>query len=101
MEPFLGRHRHQHKRLTASRHCRGLLHLPVTRPATPLTDIMCAYRLTPARLVRAIRWDKLCHPFLSRTIATPPRLGVEAKEISSPLRTGQIADPTCLREVEL
>lgn len=48
---------------------------------TPLTDMTYAYRIMPTRLVQAIRWEELRHPFLLETIVKPLRLGVPVKEI--------------------
>jgi hypothetical protein len=46
-----------------------------------LTDMTFGYRLFPVRLVQAIRWEELRHPFLFETIVKPLRLGVPVIEI--------------------
>lgn len=48
-----------------------------------LTDMTFAYRIFPVKLVQAIRWDELRHPFLFETLVKPLRLGVTVKEIPS------------------
>jgi len=48
---------------------------------TPLSDMTYGYRLFPAPLVRAIRWEETRHPFLLETIVKPLRLGVGVREI--------------------
>lgn len=46
-----------------------------------LTDMTFAYRLMPTRLVKAIDWQELRHPFLLETIIKPLRLGVSVTEL--------------------
>jgi glycosyltransferase involved in cell wall biosynthesis len=46
-----------------------------------LTDMTYAYRIFPTKLVQAIQWEELKHPFLLETIIKPLRLGVKVKEI--------------------
>jgi glycosyltransferase involved in cell wall biosynthesis len=48
---------------------------------TSLTDMTYGYRLFPAALVKAIRWEELRHPFLFETIVKPLRLGIRAEEV--------------------
>jgi len=48
-----------------------------------LTDMTFAYRIFPTRLVQAIRWEELRHPFLFETLVKPLRLGVPVTEIPS------------------
>ena len=43
---------------------------------THLTDMTYAYRILPTKLVQAIRWEELRHPFLFETVTKPLRLGV-------------------------
>jgi glycosyltransferase involved in cell wall biosynthesis len=50
---------------------------------TRLTDMTFAYRIFPVKLVQAIQWEELRHPFLFETLVKPLRLGVEVKEIPS------------------
>jgi glycosyltransferase involved in cell wall biosynthesis len=50
---------------------------------THLSDMTFAYRIFPTRLVQAIRWDELRHPFLFETLVKPLQLGVPVAEISS------------------
>ena len=49
--------------------------------AARLTDMTYAYRIFPTRLVQAIRWEELRHPFLFETLIKPLRLGVRVTEI--------------------
>jgi len=51
--------------------------------ATPLTDMTFAFRILPTRLVQAIHWEELRHPFLFETLVKPLRLGVPVTEIAS------------------
>jgi hypothetical protein len=51
--------------------------------ATPLTDMTFAYRILPTKLVQAIHWEELRHPFLFETLVKPLRLGVPVTEIAS------------------
>ncbi|HUC60561.1 MAG TPA: glycosyltransferase family 2 protein [Alphaproteobacteria bacterium] len=46
-----------------------------------LSDMTYAYRIFPTRLVQAIRWEELRHPFLFETLIKPLRLGVDVIEI--------------------
>jgi glycosyltransferase involved in cell wall biosynthesis len=48
---------------------------------TKLSDMTYAYRIFPTKLLRAIRWEELRHPFLFETIIKPLRLGVRAIEV--------------------
>jgi len=41
------------------------------------------YRILPTRLVQAIRWEELRHPFYLETVVKPLRLGVPVTEIPS------------------
>ena len=50
---------------------------------TRLTDMTYGYRLLPTRLVQAIEWEELRHPFNLETIVKPLRLGVATTEIPS------------------
>jgi glycosyltransferase involved in cell wall biosynthesis len=54
---------------------------------TNLTDMTYAYRIFPTRLVQAIAWEELRHPFLFETMVKPLRLGVEAIEIPGAWRS--------------
>ena len=51
--------------------------------ATRLSDMTFAYRIFPTKLVQAIRWEELRHPFLFETLVKPLRLGVVVTEIPS------------------
>jgi glycosyltransferase involved in cell wall biosynthesis len=51
--------------------------------ATRLSDMTFAYRIFPTKLVQAIRWDELRHPFLFESLVKPLRLGVVVTEIPS------------------
>jgi glycosyltransferase involved in cell wall biosynthesis len=53
---------------------------------TSLTDMTYAYRIMPTRLVQAIRWEELRHPFLLETIVKPLRLGISVTEIPAAWR---------------
>lgn len=46
-----------------------------------LTDMTYGYRIFPARLLKAIQWEELKHPFFLETIIKPIRLGVEVHEV--------------------
>jgi hypothetical protein len=50
---------------------------------THLTDMTYAYRIFPTKLVQAIRWEELRHPFLFETVTKPLRLGVPVVEIAA------------------
>jgi len=54
--------------------------------ATRLTDLTYAYRIFPTKLVQAIQWREVGHPFLFETILNPLRLGVAVTEIPSSWR---------------
>ena len=48
---------------------------------TNLSDMTYGFRLIPTKLVKAIRWEELRHPFLFETLIKPLRLGVAVIEI--------------------
>jgi glycosyltransferase involved in cell wall biosynthesis len=48
---------------------------------THLSDMTFGYRIFPTRLIAAIKWEELRHPFLFETLIKPLRLGVEIEEI--------------------
>ena len=48
---------------------------------TRLSDITYGYRIFPADLVKAIRWEEAKHPFFLETALKPMRLGVEFVEV--------------------
>ncbi len=48
---------------------------------SPLSDMTYAYRIFPTRLLQAIRWEELRHPFLFETLIKPLRLGVRVIEL--------------------
>jgi glycosyltransferase involved in cell wall biosynthesis len=50
---------------------------------TRLTDMTYGYRIFPTRLVQAIEWEELRHPFNLESMIKPLRLGVPALEIPS------------------
>jgi glycosyltransferase involved in cell wall biosynthesis len=50
---------------------------------THLTDMTFGYRILPTKLVQAIRWEELRHPFNLETAVKPLRLGVPVTEIST------------------
>jgi len=50
---------------------------------THLSDMTYAYRIFPTKLVQAIYWEELRHPFLFETLTKPLRLGVPVVEIPS------------------
>ena len=50
---------------------------------TQLTDMTFGYRLLPTKLVQAIQWEELRHPFNLETVVKPLRLGVPVTEIST------------------
>jgi hypothetical protein len=50
---------------------------------TRLSDMTYGYRILPTKLVQAIRWEELRHPFNLETIVKPLRLGVPVTEIPS------------------
>jgi len=51
--------------------------------ATQLSDMTYGYRIFPTRLVQAIQWEDLRHPFLFETLIKPLRLGIPVVEIPS------------------
>ena len=57
--------------------CFSLLYL------TRLTDMTFAYRIMPTKLVCAIQWEELRHPFGLECLIKPLRLGVPITEIPS------------------
>lgn len=69
---------------------------------TRLSDLTFAYRIFPAGLVRAIRWEDLRHSFLFETLVKPLRLGVEVIEIPSTwrARTEGVSQNTFFRNFE-
>jgi glycosyltransferase involved in cell wall biosynthesis len=54
---------------------------------TNLTDMTYAYRIFPTKLLQAIKWEELRHPFLFETMIKPLRLGVKAIEIPGAWRS--------------
>ncbi|MGA2243232.1 MAG: glycosyltransferase family 2 protein [Verrucomicrobiota bacterium] len=48
---------------------------------THLTDMTYGFRIMPAKLVRAIQWEELRHPFNLESIIKPLRLGISVTEI--------------------
>jgi glycosyltransferase involved in cell wall biosynthesis len=48
---------------------------------TRLSDMTYAYRIFPTKLLQAIKWQELRHPFLFETMIKPLRLGVPVIEI--------------------
>lgn len=48
---------------------------------THLSDMTFGYRIFPTRLIAAIKWEELRHPFLFETLIKPLRLGVEVQEV--------------------
>jgi len=69
---------------------------------TRLSDMTYAYRILPTRLVQAIAWEELRHPFLLETMIKPLRLGVRAIEIPGKwrARTEGESQNTFLRNFE-
>jgi glycosyltransferase involved in cell wall biosynthesis len=67
-----------------------------------LSDMTYGYRIFPTRLVQAIRWDELRHPFLFETLVKPLRLGVRIFEIPAVWRARQDGESqnTFLRNFE-
>jgi hypothetical protein len=53
---------------------------------TRLSDMTFAYRIFPTKLVQAIHWEELRHPFLFETLIKPLRLRVPVTEIPSAWR---------------
>ncbi len=63
---------------------------------TRLSDMTYGYRILPTRLVQAIRWEELRHPFNLETVVKPLRLGVPVTEIPTVWRRrveGQSQNP--------
>jgi hypothetical protein len=63
---------------------------------THLTDMTYGYRILPTKLVQAIRWEELRHPFNLETAVKPLRLGVTVTEIPSvwhPREEGESQNP--------
>jgi hypothetical protein len=50
---------------------------------TRLTDMTFGYRIFPTKLVQAIRWEEMRHPFNLESVIKPLRLGVQVIEIPS------------------
>jgi glycosyltransferase involved in cell wall biosynthesis len=50
---------------------------------TSLTDMTYGFRIFPTKLVQAIRWEEVRHPFNLESIVKPLRLGVPVVEIPS------------------
>ena len=48
---------------------------------TRLSDMTFGYRLLPTKLVQAIKWEEVRHPFNLECIVKPLRLGVPTSEI--------------------
>jgi len=48
---------------------------------TRLTDMTYAFRIFPTRLVQAIAWEELRHPFLFESLVKPLRLGIPVVEV--------------------
>ena len=63
---------------------------------TRLSDMTFGYRILPVRLVRAIRWEEVRHPFNLECILKPLRLGVPVSEIPTvwhPRTEGESQNP--------
>jgi len=50
---------------------------------THLTDMTFGFRIMPTKLVQAIQWEEVRHPFNLESIVKPLRLGVPATEIAT------------------
>jgi len=50
---------------------------------THLTDLTYGYRILPTKLVQAIQWEEVRHPFNLESVVKPLRLGVPVTEIPS------------------
>ncbi len=50
---------------------------------THLTDMTFGFRIFPTKLVQAIRWEEVRHPFNLESVVKPLRLGVKVIEIPS------------------
>jgi len=48
---------------------------------TPLTDMTFGFRILPASLARAIRWEEVRHPFNLESVVKPLRLGIPVSEV--------------------
>lgn len=48
---------------------------------THLSDMTYGFRIFPTRLIQAIKWEELRHPFLFETLIKPVRLGIFVAEI--------------------
>ncbi len=46
-----------------------------------LTDMTFGYRLFPTKLIQAINWEEVRHPFFFETIIKPIRLGIQVIEV--------------------
>ena len=63
---------------------------------TRLSDMTYGYRILPTKLVQAIHWEELRHPFNLETVVKPLRLGVSVSEIPSvwyPRSEGESQNP--------
>jgi glycosyltransferase involved in cell wall biosynthesis len=69
---------------------------------TSLSDMTYAYRIFPTKLLQAIRWEELRHPFLFETLIKPLRLGVPVTEIPGRwrARTEGVSQNTFIRNFE-
>jgi glycosyltransferase involved in cell wall biosynthesis len=69
---------------------------------TNLSDMTYAYRIFPTKLVQAIKWEELRHPFLFETLIKPLRLGVSVTEIPGlwRARTEGVSQNTFMRNFE-
>jgi glycosyltransferase involved in cell wall biosynthesis len=69
---------------------------------TSLSDMTYAYRIFPTKLLQAIRWEELRHPFLFETLIKPLRLGVPVTEIPGRwrARTEGVSQNTFMRNFE-
>ena len=67
-----------------------------------LTDMTYGYRLFPAGLLKAVRWEELRHAFLFETLVKPLRLGVPVREIATAWRAREegASQNTFLRNFE-
>lgn len=70
--------------------------------STSLSDLTYAYRIFPTKLVQAIKWEEIRHPFLFETIIKPLRLGVPVTEITGTwrARTEGVSQNTFMRNFE-
>ena len=63
---------------------------------TRLTDMTYGYRILPTKLVQAVEWEEVRHPFNLESIVKPLRLGVPVVEIPSVWRRrteGEASNP--------